>query len=220
MSARDPYASEKAQRTASTAAALTAVYVAAKGAVLRQFAAGVVRDALPSLWRGRVEAVVAEQAKSTAGLLGATVVTDVGGVLEDFDPHRMDAYLDVFADEFAKAWDEATNRVLNMIDLAEPDLSGAAELVLDAMVEQAKTDAADIGQRAANFGLIEGGKAAGATTKTWHTGTNPRPSHAALNGVTLPIDDRFANGQRFPGSPAPPAEVAGCNCHMSIGRAS
>jgi hypothetical protein len=212
----DPYAPQKARRTAETFAALTAVYVAAKGAVLRQFGLGVVRDALPALWRDRVEATVVTEAKTTAALIGATAAAD-GGALAEFDAARMDAYLDVFAAEFAKAWDEGTTQALNLIDLQAPDLSGAAELVLEAMVNQAKADAEEIGQRAANLGLIEGAQAAGATTKTWHTGSNPRPSHAALDGVTIPIGDRFANGQRFPHSPAPPAEVAGCNCWMTVG---
>lgn len=64
------------------------------------------------------------------------------------------------------------------------------------------------------FGTQEAGKQSGATTKTWvTTSSNPRPSHAALNGVTVPIGDPFPNGLMWPGDAAGGAdELAGCEC--------
>ena len=54
-------------------------------------------------------------------------------------------------------------------------------------------------------------------TKTWITGPNPRPSHAAMNGVTVPIDEKFPNGLMWPADPAGDAdEVAGCNCELEL----
>lgn len=55
-------------------------------------------------------------------------------------------------------------------------------------------------------------------TKTWITGPNPRPSHAVMNGQTVPIGDRFSNGLMWPGEPGEADETAGCNCSISISR--
>lgn len=215
--AEDPYASEKRQRVAETLAVLAAVYAAARVDVLRSVSLGQVRNPLPARWRDRVREVVREQAEITTSLVGRRAVSAFTDGRAEFDIDRAAAFLDKFADEFAKAWDAGTTEALNTIDLRLPDLDAAAAEVMDAVINQAPTDAEDITQRAANLGLVDAGKAAGATTKTWLTGTNPRPTHAALNGVTVPIDERFPNGLRFPGAPGPPSEVAGCNCSLRIG---
>ncbi|QVJ00336.1 phage portal protein [Nocardiopsis eucommiae] len=54
--------------------------------------------------------------------------------------------------------------------------------------------------------------------KTWRTtARNSRASHARLNGTTVPIDSRFANGARWPGDSILPArESAKCKCMLSI----
>ena len=60
---------------------------------------------------------------------------------------------------------------------------------------------------------------AGAGSKTWITaGSNPRESHAALNGETVPIGDLFSNGLRWPGdSESDDAdELAGCTFDVSF----
>lgn len=53
-------------------------------------------------------------------------------------------------------------------------------------------------------------------TKTWHTGPNPRDSHAAIDGETVDIDDKFSNGLEWPHSYGPVEEVAGCNCWVTV----
>ena len=56
-------------------------------------------------------------------------------------------------------------------------------------------------------------------TKTWLvTSRNPRSSHAAMNGETVPIDQPFSNGAMWPGdtSALDVAEVAGCQCSLQI----
>lgn len=59
----------------------------------------------------------------------------------------------------------------------------------------------------------------GAVTKTWITGTNPRPDHAAVAGETVPLGQRFSNGMDGPGDPAGGAdEVAGCNCDLNFSK--
>jgi HK97 family phage portal protein len=71
---------------------------------------------------------------------------------------------------------------------------------------------------ASNFGANEGARSARLTSKTWRTNSqNPRPEHAALSGVTIPIGQRFPTGQRWPGDPAGVAENnANCECSVDF----
>lgn len=53
--------------------------------------------------------------------------------------------------------------------------------------------------------------------KEWVTGPNSRPSHTAMNGQRVGIDDRFSNGASWPGDDVLPVdEVAGCNCSTEV----
>jgi hypothetical protein len=68
------------------------------------------------------------------------------------------------------------------------------------------------------FALVEAGKRVAeahgkTTTKTWITGPNPRPEHAALDGETVGIDESFSNGGDWPGDDGEP----GCNCTVEVG---
>lgn len=55
------------------------------------------------------------------------------------------------------------------------------------------------------------------TEKEWVTGSNARPSHAAMNGQRVPIDDAFSNGARWPGDDnLSPDESCGCNCSTEV----
>ena len=54
-------------------------------------------------------------------------------------------------------------------------------------------------------------------SKTWITGPHARPSHAALNGETVPFDDKFSNGANWPGDAMLEAEEScGCNCSLKV----
>ena len=54
-------------------------------------------------------------------------------------------------------------------------------------------------------------------TKTWVTGDNPRPSHAAMNGETVPVDAEFSNGAYWPGDDnLDEDESCGCNCSVEV----
>jgi len=71
----------------------------------------------------------------------------------------------------------------------------------------------------ANFGALNAARQGGLRSKTWHAGPNPRPSHAAQDGVTVGIHDVFPNGLRWPGDPRGDAdENANCNCTLTYGR--
>jgi HK97 family phage portal protein len=69
----------------------------------------------------------------------------------------------------------------------------------------------------AGFGRQDAARASGLTQKTWTvTSANPRPSHAAMNGETVDMDDTFSNGARWPGDGGLDVdESAGCTCVLS-----
>ena len=53
--------------------------------------------------------------------------------------------------------------------------------------------------------------------KEWVTGPNARPSHVAMNGQRVGIDDTFSNGARWPGDDnLSPDESCGCNCSTDV----
>lgn len=54
--------------------------------------------------------------------------------------------------------------------------------------------------------------------KTWIvTSGNPRPSHAEVDGETVPYDEEFSNGAQWPGDSAlDAADVANCQCQIEI----
>jgi hypothetical protein len=56
-------------------------------------------------------------------------------------------------------------------------------------------------------------------TKTWDvTSGNPRPSHAAMDGETVPYGKPFSNGAMWPGDTdaLSAEEVANCQCAVTI----
>lgn len=53
--------------------------------------------------------------------------------------------------------------------------------------------------------------------KEWETGPNSRPSHAAMNGQRVGIDEKFSNGAEWPGDDnLSPDESCGCNCSTNV----
>ncbi len=66
--------------------------------------------------------------------------------------------------------------------------------------------------------------AAGATIKTWkhrpqknpRDGSHGQPDHVSMNGETVPINEKFSNGLRYPRDPDVdrPEEVINCRCYL------
>ena len=83
-------------------------------------------------------------------------------------------------------------------------------LITDVAVAWAASAVAD----AMGFGAHDAARGNGVTQKTWVvTSANPRPSHAAMDGESVGIDDTFSNGARWPGDGGLDVdETAGCTC--------
>jgi hypothetical protein len=55
-------------------------------------------------------------------------------------------------------------------------------------------------------------------TKTWVAGSNPRASHAAMDGETVLLSEDFSNGAAWPGDGRAlgAEDLADCNCELQI----
>ncbi len=103
--------------------------------------------------------------------------------------------------------------------LNEPDsLQAVKDLFAMAITVWALRQAGTGVTAASQFGAHEAANAARLTTKTWRTNSsNPRPSHSAQNGMSIPIGDHFPNGQKWPGDPAGGADDnANCECTVEF----
>ncbi|QOC89873.1 phage portal protein [Micromonospora craniellae] len=96
----------------------------------------------------------------------------------------------------------------------------ALQTALAAWVVRAAAHAVGVATEARNFGGHDAAKASGLGEKTWRTrSSNPRPSHRVLDGQTVPINDVFGNGGRWPGDPALETdERANCKCSVTYAR--
>lgn len=105
--------------------------------------------------------------------------------------------------------------------LGDPDdPTGAVKRLFElAVATWAVEQAVSAVTSAANFGSVEAARAGGLRSKTWRVNSgNPRPTHAALDGMTIGIRDLFPTGQRWPGDPAGGADNnANCECSIEFG---
>jgi HK97 family phage portal protein len=220
------------QDTTDKAAETLARFFARQGTVIAsalgaEKARGVLKAAAPDVfdterWDGELAAdllllitkMALTAARTTMRLLGLDPV--------DFDPGVISGWLAAHAAGVAK--------VLNVATAGElADVLDGAETVADALPAvndlfngyqngRATQIATTLSSSMSGFGTVEAGRHHGGdgTTKTWVTGDNPRPEHAAMNGETVDIDAQFSDGSRWPGGSGDPDLDCNCNCDVHI----
>ncbi len=68
-----------------------------------------------------------------------------------------------------------------------------------------------------NFGAREAAKQTGAAYKTWlTTSAKPRPTHAAMHGQRVRVDEPFSNGMMWPFDSTNPEETVNCSCFVQL----
>lgn len=213
--AADPYREAKAEQADRLAAEVARVYVAAQLTMV----ASEAPLQIPGWFLTRLRDVRFDGLIDAVVALGTLAGRSFGlGDEFEFEPGQtISNYVGVAAGKQATADFEALAS-----ELANTDLGGELEKVVtdlfSAAQKVAERDSRDQIENVTNAALEDAAGAAGMTSKTWRAGTNPRPSHLAQNGETVDLGQRFANGQRFPGSPAPPAEREGCNCWLTFSK--
>ncbi|MCJ1687777.1 phage portal protein [Rathayibacter sp. VKM Ac-2927] len=156
-------------------------------------------------------------AMTTATELGQEQAKRLGFTEGDYDEDRTRAFLRAVADSRAGAINSTTKERLD--DAIDDDDADPADVFAEAESARSGSAATALVAGLAGFALVEAAQqtTGSAAQKTWETGDNPRPDHAAMDGETVGIDEQFSNGADWPGDPVLGADgVSGCNCGVSI----
>lgn len=213
--AEDPYAAARAERATSLAAEVALVYAAARITM----AASATPLQIPGSFFARLKDVLGAGLLTAATELGTLAGRNLGlGGDYDFTPSdSLKNFIGIAASEQASAQFDALGSTLGELGLAS-DLQAGVQQAVDAAAAAARADVDTQVTNVSWAAITDAAVEAGMATKTWHAGTNPRTSHLAQDGATVGLEQRFPNGQRFPGSPAPPAERVNCNCWLSYSK--
>ena len=153
--------------------------------------------------------------------IGAWSVLDVWNPGADgWSADVMEAWLAKAAASHAEQYEQAGHAAA-VAAVAEPgDWQDNLRTGMSAWVSAAATRAVTASTEARSFGGHDAAGASGLTRKVWRTGgRNPRPSHKALDGEAVALDDVFGNGLRWPGDGLGDAkETARCNCSLDYER--
>lgn len=137
-----------------------------------------------------------------------------------FDDARMVPWLEENARIVAEYANATTQRQVATAVMAEEPKSAVARVFELAVAVRAVEFAISRVTTLANFGTQDAAQASGLRTKTWQVNSgNPRPEHAALDGVSVGIRETFPNGLRWPGDPRGSADDnANCECSVVFGQ--
>ena len=163
-------------------------------------------------WNGELADDLARMYVNSSETAAKALLERVG--MGEYDVDRTLEYLRKAARTNAESINAATKAAVD--DAADAD--GVASVFEVAESQRAGEIAATTVTFASAWGAAEAGRQnSPGATKTWRTTSgNPRASHAAMDGETVPLDDVFSNGLMWPGGIGDPAEVAGCRCELDI----
>lgn len=155
---------------------------------------------------------------------GATTLADIG-IGGEFDADRIENYIRAMARGKAQSLNLVTLRQLEAAldgELGE-DAEGSTPEGVFAKAEESRADSAgaSFATAVAGWATLEAVRQRnprGGAMKTWiTTSANPRAEHAAMNGETVPYDEEFSNGAKFPGDQMlTPEESCNCQCQVEI----
>jgi HK97 family phage portal protein len=150
-----------------------------------------------------------------------SVLAGAGLDADQYNAEQTYAFLRAIADKRADAINGTTrDQVSAILDGDGPEGADGPGHVFDlAEGERAAKAGLTLVTTVTAFSTVEVGRQNGGAEKTWVvTSSNPRPSHASLNGETVPMDSTFSNGAAWPGdsSALDVDEVAGCSCDVEI----
>lgn len=163
-------------------------------------------------WDDELTSDLLPVAHSIAATLGKAEAARLG-FDDGYDPDQTVEFLKAVAGRYAQTVNQTTKAQLDQaLASDEPNPAHVFDVAKDS---RAAGVGAMVATFAAGFAAVEAAKqiARGNNVdpvKTWITGANPRPEHAAMDGETVPIDEPFSDGNDWPGG------LPGCNCSVSI----
>lgn len=171
-------------------------------------------------WNRELGADVNALAVLTSGTVAAEVVESLGfDPSEDFDEDRTLAFLAAVAERIAGQVNTTTKAQIDeALDADDPDEAVGSVFDIATTTRAAQTALTTV-TAVSGFATVEAAKqvSGNTATKTWETGSNPRPTHSRMNGETVPVDEPFSNGAMWPAdSTLDVDDIAGCNCAVTI----
>jgi HK97 family phage portal protein len=169
-------------------------------------------------WDRELGADLYALALQTTKTVAADVMDSLGAKPGEYDVDRTLAFLAAVTKRVAGSVNKATKGQLDTALEADDPAAAVADVFDQAKTSRTAQIATTSITAMSGFATVEAAKQAsgGTATKTWETGANPRPTHAAMNGETVGIEETFSNGLMWPGDGGEADEVAGCNCDVSI----
>lgn len=163
-----------------------------------------------------------ELAEDMLPILKRAAKTMAGTVSREWDPENGENYLDEVANGFADAVTDATfDEIQDILEESPDELDpDVFDDLFDNLEEtSAELYADDLSVSIGEWARSEAAAVLGVASKTWLvTSSNPRASHAALDGETVDRTGTFSNGARWPGDPALGVEErAQCACVVDFG---
>jgi HK97 family phage portal protein len=181
------------------------------------------------IWDANLKEVLLVLARKTAAATGEAVAGELGAA---FKPEWVEDWLDINAELGAELFNKNTAETL--AEMLAADWEDEAEklrhmddtfkdggLIRARAAEQAITRTTAVSEFAA-YDTAQRTDDTSKVTKTWEVNsTNPRPSHAAVNGETVGVEENFSIGMLYPGDWAGGFdEIAGCQCTVSYSKES
>ena len=155
---------------------------------------------------------------------GARMVDDLN-LSGEFDAERIENYIKAMALGKSKAINNVTYRELKAAldgDIDDDALGSTVEGVFEKAEEtRADTSGRSFATALAGFAILEAVNQRGngrQAMKTWIvTSSNPRAEHAMMDGETVPFDELFSNGAKYPGDQSlTPEQSCNCACQVEI----
>lgn len=156
------------------------------------------------------------------GRVGAKTLRDAGFDADGLDEARAEAFLKAVAESRARMVNTTTQEQLEAAK--ESEATDAERSTPEGVFELLESSrgaaiATTLLTTFAAFTVAEAAKQVSTNSvKTWMTRSkSPRSAHAALNGVSVPVGEKFPNGSDWPGDPVLGADgVAGCQCAIEV----
>jgi len=171
-------------------------------------------------WDGELASDLHVTYLEVTSVLGKAEARSLGFHEDDYEPTATLHYLQAVAARYAANINSTTHSQLQTaVEDPEQDPASVFDVATDS---RAAGVATGMGTFLAGFATHEAASQIARAhnvepTKTWVTGTNPRESHAALDGETVGLDDSFSNGLSWPGAAGnDAADTANCNCSVVI----
>ena len=161
-----------------------------------------------------------------AAKMGRKGMRELGLDSDDFNTERIENYIRKMCEGKAAAVNSVTLKQLQ--EALDGDFSDDAEgHTPEGVFKKAETDRANMegvsfATAVSGWAILEACRQhparASQKLKTWIvTSGNPRASHAAMDGETVPYDQPFSNGAMYPGDrDLEPAESCGCCCQVEL----